>query len=93
MCIRDSYNLEYNTKSSREYSISVSDDLVNWYNWKTESGDDSTHSNVFDPSVENITGLNSNSDNLFFKVNIEEEQSSTGSGPSGPTGPTGPSGP
>jgi hypothetical protein len=84
------YNLEYNTKSSREYSISVSDDLVNWYNWKTESGDDSTHSNVFDPSVENITGLNSNSDNLFFKVNIEEEQSSTGSGPTGPTGPSGP---
>jgi|TARA_A100001015_G_scaffold143030_1_gene158643 hypothetical protein len=89
------YNLEYSTKSSREYSISVSDDLVNWYNWKTESGDNATHTNIFDPSIESILGLNSNSDSLFFKVDIEEAHNATGpgGGPSGPGGPGGPGGP
>jgi hypothetical protein len=81
------YNIEYNTKSNREYSIIVSDDLTSWYNWKTESGDGSTHSNIFDPSLESISGLNSNSPNFFFKVSIAEEQGSGGAG--GPGGPGG----
>lgn len=91
------YNIEYNTKSTREYSLSVSDDLTNWYNWKTESGDGSTYSNIFDPSLESINGLNTNSQKFFFKVNIEEEQDSSGPGepgePGGPSGPAGPGGP
>lgn len=85
------YNIEYNTKSNREYSLSVSDDLTNWYNWKIESGDGSTYSNIFDPTLESINGLNNNSQSFFFKVNIEEEQDSSGPGePSGPGGPGGP---
>ena len=59
------YNLEFNSKSTLDYSISVSDDLINWHNWKTESGNDSIHLNIFDPSVESITGLNNNSKFLF----------------------------
>ena len=81
------FNLEYNTKSNREYSISVSSDLINWHSWKTESGDGSTHSNIFDPAIESIDGINVNSDSFFFKVNIGEEQD-TG-GPGGPGGPGG----
>ena len=65
------YNIEYNSKPNRNYSISVSDDLINWYNWKTESGNGSTQSNIFDPSVESITGLDVGSNNFFFKVDIE----------------------
>ena len=69
------YDLEFNTISSREYSISVSNDLINWFIWKTESGSGGIQSNIFDPSVEvnNITGLDSNSENFFFKVDIEEK--------------------
>ena len=67
------YNLEYNSKLNRNYSIKISDNLVNWYDWKTESGDDTTHSNNFDPSIETISGLDSNSLNFFFKVDIEEQ--------------------
>lgn len=67
------YNLEYNSKSNRNYLIKVSDNLINWYDWKTEIGNGNTQSNVFDPSVESITGLNSSSNNFFFRVNIEEQ--------------------
>ncbi|MFL2825735.1 MAG: hypothetical protein ACJZ8T_01535, partial [Coraliomargaritaceae bacterium] len=81
------FNIGFNTKSGREYSISVSDDLTNWYNWKTESGNGSTHSSIFDPVTEIINGLDSNSQNFFFKVNIGEEQDS--GGPGGPGGPGG----
>ena len=35
------YNIEFNSKSTHDYLIRVSDDLVNWYDWKTESGNDS----------------------------------------------------
>jgi hypothetical protein len=86
------FNIGFNTKSGREYSISVSDDLTNWYNWKTESGNGSTHSSIFDPVTEIINGLDSNSQNFFFKVNIGEEQNSGGPGGGGPGGPGGPGG-
>ena len=49
------YNLEFNSKSTRDYSIKISDDLVNWHNWKTEIGNDAITFNIFDPSVEIIT--------------------------------------
>ena len=81
------FNIGFNTKSGREYSISVSDDLTNWYNWKTESGDGNSHLSTFDPVTEIINGLDSNSQNFFFKVNIGEEQDS--GGPGGPGGPGG----
>jgi hypothetical protein len=71
MGLSGKYTLEYDSKSNRNYSINVSDDLINWYNWKIESGNGSTQSNVFDPSVESITGLDSGSNNFFFKVDIE----------------------
>lgn len=88
------YNLEFNSKSTRDYLIRVSDDLINWYDWKTESGNDSTHLNLYDPSVEIITGLDSNSGNYFFKVDIEEQDNSSGTGGTGGTGgPGGPGGP
>ena len=69
------YNLEYNAKANRNYSINVSDDLINWHNWKTATAteDDITHSNIFNPSVENINGLEANSTHFFFKVDIEKQ--------------------
>lgn len=72
------YGLEFNTVNTREYSISVSSDLINWFIWKTESGSGGTLLNIFDPSVEidNISGLDFNSDNFFFKVDIEEASTS-----------------
>ena len=66
------FNLQFNTNNSREYSISVSDDLLNWHIWKIESGSGGNHTNIFDPNVESITGLNSNSKNFFFRIEIEE---------------------
>ena len=67
------FNLEFNSKSTRNYSISVSDDMNNWYDWKTEEGNDATHENSFDPVLENISGLDINSEKFFFKVDIEEK--------------------
>ena len=67
------YSLEYNTKSTRDYTIMISEDLNNWYNWRTEGGNGEIQYNNFDPSLENITGLDSNSESLFFRVDIEEK--------------------
>lgn len=70
------YNLEYNTKASRNYTISVSDDLTNWHDWKTTSGDGSTVIDLFEPNVQNVSGLDNNSNRFFFKVDIEEDSTS-----------------
>ena len=88
------YDLEFNSKSTHSYSISVSDDLIDWYDWVDETGNDGTITNIFDPSSSGITGLNINSNGFYFRVDIEEDQSTSGpGGPGGPGGPSGPGGP
>ena len=71
--ISGNYNLQYDSKVNRNYSINVSNDLINWYHWKSLGGDGSTHSNVFDPTIHvPEIGFEANSENFFFKVNIGE---------------------
>jgi hypothetical protein len=67
------YNLAFDSKLNRNYSIKISDNLDDWYDWKTESGDGTTHTNNFDPSIESITGIDADSNNFFFKVDIEKQ--------------------
>ena len=66
------YELQYNSKSNRNYTIKVSDNLNNWYDWINESGTGSTHLHTFNPESLSNTGLNNNSENFFFIIDIEE---------------------
>ena len=51
------FNLEFNSKSNRNYSIKVSDNLSDWHLWRTEVGNDQILSRNFDPNSANISGL------------------------------------
>ena len=66
------FNLEFNSKSNRNYSIKVSNNLSDWHLWRTEDGNDQILSRNFDPNSANISGLNNNSNRFFFIVDIEK---------------------
>ena len=66
------YALEHNSVSGRIYSLLVSDDLNNWQELESNSGNGDSIFSEFNPLNSNINGLNT--DNLYFKVNIEEEE-------------------
>lgn len=66
------YELEYASKSNRNYTIKVSDDLNHWYDWITESGTGSTRLHTFNPESLSNTGLNNNSGSFFFIIDIEQ---------------------
>ena len=68
------YKLEFNSKPGRNYSIKVSDNLINWSNWVLyESNNDSTSSYTFDSDAAGSLGLDIDSESFFFKVDIEKQ--------------------
>lgn len=67
------FNLEFNSKSNRNYSIKVSDNLSDWHLWRMDEGNGEILSRIFDPNSANISGLNNNSDRFFFIVDIEKQ--------------------
>lgn len=65
------YSIQYESVSGRNYTIKVSPNLDDWHTWKTESGNDTTHTFAFNPDTVNISELNRTSEKYFFKIEIQ----------------------
>lgn len=65
------FALQFETKTGRTYTLSVSTDLSQWHEWATVSGDDLEHTLEFNASSHNISELSANSGSYFFKIEIE----------------------
>lgn len=68
------YQLDFDSKVGRNYTIKVSDNLINWHSWEVvESNDNIPRTHSFDPNNAGNIGLSTNSNNFFFKVDIEKQ--------------------
>ena len=70
----DQFALQFETKTGRTYTISVSTDLSQWHEWSTVSGDESEHTLEFNASSHNISELSTDSGSYFFKIQIENPE-------------------
>ena len=70
----DQFALQFETKTGRTYTMSVSTDLLQWHEWTTVSGDDSEHTLEFNASSHNISELSTDSGSYFFKIEIENPE-------------------
>ena len=70
----DQFALQFETKTGRTYTLSVSTDLSQWHEWATVSGDDLEHTLEFNASSHNISELSANSGSYFFKIEIENPE-------------------
>jgi len=68
------FALQFETKTGRTYTLSVSTDLSQWHEWATVSGDDLEHTLEFNASSHNISELSANSGSYFFKIEIENPE-------------------
>ena len=66
------FELLFETKVGRIYSLKVSTDLESWHNWSSISGDDLTHTVGFNVSTHNISELSTEADSYFFKIEVEK---------------------
>ena len=68
------FALQFETKTGRTYTLSVSTDLSQWHEWATVSGDDLEHTLEFNASSHNISELSADSGSYFFKIEIENPE-------------------
>ena len=66
------FELLFETKVGRTYSLKVSTDLQSWHNWSSISGNDLTHTLGFNVSTHNISELSTEADSYFFKIEVEK---------------------
>ena len=66
------FELLFETKVGRTYSLKVSTDLESWHNWSSVPGDDLTHTLGFNVSTHNISELSTEADSYFFKIEVEK---------------------
>ena len=70
----DQFALQFETKTGRTYTLSVSTDLSQWHEWTIVSGDDLEHTLEFNASSHNISELSTDSGSYFFKIEIENPE-------------------